>query len=288
MMSFLEKRRNGAVYTNPPVLQGRVADIHITEHGSDWLWAAFCIFGLSFLLVLGLSHRKPVTHRAFYYILSAVLFITALDYYAMASDLGFVPIPVEFQRTRHTVAGAARQIWYSRYIDWFITDALLWVAMLIVARAPWQQTLFIILLNWIVVVCGLLGALTSTRYKWGWFTFGAFAGLVIAFNVLVPARRHAALGGSDVSRAFTSSSALFLGLGLLYPICWGLSEGGNYIAPDSEMVFYGVLDILSKLGVTGLILFGVRSLEPETFGIRHRGWDVDEKHARAAPATTTV
>jgi len=271
-----------------PILQGQVADIHITEHGSDWLWAAFSIFALSFLIVLGLSHRKPVTQRAFYYILSAVLFIASLDYYAQASNLGFVPIPVEFQRTRHTVSGTSRQIWYSRYIDYFITDALLWLAILLVARAPWQQILFIILLTWVTIVGGLLGALTPSRYKWGWFTFAVFSYLVVAFNVLVPARRHAALGGSDIGRTFTSAAALFLFLSLLYPIAWGLSEGGNYIAPDSEVVFYGVLDILSKLGVTGLLLFGLRNLDAEHLGIVHRGWDHDEKHRAAAPATATV
>jgi bacteriorhodopsin len=32
---------------------------------------------------------------------------------------------------------------------------------------------------------------------------------------------------------------------LLYPVCWGLSEGGNAITVDSEMVFYGVLDLFA-------------------------------------------
>lgn len=26
----------------------------------------------------------------------------------------------------------------------------------------------------------------------------------------------------------------------------GLADGGNYITPDSEMIFYGVLDVLAK------------------------------------------
>jgi len=32
---------------------------------------------------------------------------------------------------------------------------------------------------------------------------------------------------------------------MLYPVCWGLSEGSNTISPTSEMVFYGILDLLS-------------------------------------------
>ena len=29
---------------------------------------------------------------------------------------------------------------------------------------------------------------------------------------------------------------------MIYPACWGISEGGNVIAPDSEFIFYGILD----------------------------------------------
>lgn len=34
-MNFLNSRENGAVRDNPPTANGRTADIHITEHGSD-------------------------------------------------------------------------------------------------------------------------------------------------------------------------------------------------------------------------------------------------------------
>lgn len=39
---------------------------------------------------------------------------------------------------------------------------------------------------------------------------------------------------------------------LLYPVCWGLSEGGNSITVTSEMVFYGILDLFAG----PLFLFG--------------------------------
>jgi len=272
-MAFLQKRRNNAVYTNPPVLQGSVADIHITERGSNWLWAVFSIFAVSTLVLLGLTLRRPVTHRVFHYILTLALLVATLDYYALASNLGFVPIPVEFQRSHRTVSGSIRQIWYCRYIDWFISTALLWLAILLVARAPWEKILFVLVLDWITVAVGLAGALTPTVYKWGWYAFGLFTTLVIAYTVLVPIRRHAGLAGRDIGRAYTLPTIWFVFLWILYPIAWGLSEGGNVIAPNSEQVFYGILDILAKLGVTGLLLWGLRAIEPERLGLRYRGWD---------------
>lgn len=39
---------NDALDSNPPN-----ADYHLSNHGSDWLWAVFALFGLSLLAVIG-------------------------------------------------------------------------------------------------------------------------------------------------------------------------------------------------------------------------------------------
>ena len=79
--------------------------------------------------------------------------------------------------------------------------------------------------------------------------------------------------GSDVSRAFLITGIWTLGLWFLYPIAWGLSEGGNVIAPDSEAVFYGILDILAKPGFGMLLLFFHRGIEPSRLGLHIREYD---------------
>ena len=40
---------------------------------------------------------------------------------------------------------------------------------------------------------------------------------------------------------------LTLILWICYPVAWGVCEGGNVIALDSEAVFYEVLDCLAKV-----------------------------------------
>lgn len=40
---------------------------------------------------------------------------------------------------------------------------------------------------------------------------------------------------------------------MLYPICWGLSEGSNTISSTSEIVFYGILDIADPVFLFGFI-----------------------------------
>ena len=34
---------------------------------------------------------------------------------------------------------------------------------------PWPTILYVLLLDWVMVVCGLVGALVKTSYKWGKF-----------------------------------------------------------------------------------------------------------------------
>ena len=116
-----------------------------------------------------------------------------------------------------------------------------------------------------------------------------FALFVVAWNVVFVSRKHASALGSDVGKIFlicgvwtifvstfsdTASKSLILSqLWFLYPIAWGLSEGGNVIAPDSEAVFYGILDILAKPVFGALLLWGHRNIDPARLGMRIRDYE---------------
>ena len=60
---------------------------------------------------------------------------------------------------------------------------------------------------------------------------------------------------------------LTLFLWFLYPIAWGLSEGGNVIHPDSEAIFYGILDIFAKPVFGILLLLGHNKIDPAQLGV---------------------
>lgn len=55
-------------------------------------------------------------------------------------------------------------------------------------------------------------------------------------------------------------------LWFLYPIAWGLCEGGNLISPDSEAIFYGILDLLAKPVFGALLIWGHRGIDPARLG----------------------
>lgn len=69
---------------------------------------------------------------------------------------------------------------------------------------------------------------------------------LVFWEVGVTGRKHAQVLGPDVHRVFVSCGVLTLVVWLGYPIAWGLCEGGNVISPDSEAIFYGVLDLIAK------------------------------------------
>ena len=97
-----------------------------------------------------------------------------------------------------------------------------------------------------MIITGLIGALVESTYKWGFYVFGNVALFYIWWVLAGPARTSSAALGSEFKKAFTGSAIILSFLWLLYPIAWGLADGGNVISPDSEMVFYGILDVLAK------------------------------------------
>lgn len=76
---------------------------------------------VSTLAFIGMSFTVPRRNRLFHYITAAITFTAAIAYFTMASNLGYAPIAVEFRRSSGLVSGATREIFYVRYIDWFVT-----------------------------------------------------------------------------------------------------------------------------------------------------------------------
>lgn len=64
--------------------------------------------------------------------------------------------------------------------------------LLLTAGVPWSAILWVVLAGWLMIVCGLVGALVQSRYKWGYYAL-ASSGLLSAicfiantFQVVLP------------------------------------------------------------------------------------------------------
>lgn len=238
-----------------------------------------------------MAFRTPRTHRIFYYITAAITMTASIAYFTMASNLGYAAIAQEFIRSDPQVSGIYREVFYVRYIDWVVTTPvsllqpncdfnhltdnlqLLLMDILLTAGLPWPTILYTLFIDEIMIITGLVGALVVSRYKWGYFVFAMFALFFVAYNVLFVGRKHAKNISAEVGKTYNICGAWTMFLWFLYPIAWGLCEGGNVISPDSEAVFYGVLDVLAKPVFGALLIWGHRNIDPATLGLHIRDYD---------------
>ncbi|KAI0682304.1 heat shock protein 30 [Cytidiella melzeri] len=247
---------NDALNLNPPD-----AALHIGTHGSDWLWAAFALMAFTLLITVVLNFMRSRGTRLFHQLAIIVLATSSLAYFSMASDLGATPIVTEFRGN-----GETRQIWYVRYIQWFLTFPLLLLSVLLTTGLSLSEIFTTLFMAIFLVVCGLVGALVESTYKWGFFTFGCAALFYIWYVLLwhAPRTTFAADGAFCVGFRITSSAFAFMLL--TYPICWALCEGANVISATSEMIWYGILDCITGPFFLLFFLFKLHAVDYAAFG----------------------
>lgn len=79
--------------------------------------------------------------------------------------------------------------------------------------------------------------------------------------------------GKDVHRVFLICGVWTLFIWCLYPIAWGLCEGGNVITPNDEAVWYGCLDFCAKPVFSVALIVGHWNIKPERLGLAIPGYD---------------
>ncbi|QLL34732.1 hypothetical protein HG536_0H01070 [Torulaspora globosa] len=303
MVEFLLKGGNQAVSVNPP----HDLDFHITKQGSSWLWAVTSVFGLLVVVYAILFFIAEMRSTSLVrYSLAAPLLVSlfmCFFYFTYASNLGWTGIQAEFGHVKVNtpVTGlnpGVRQIFYSRFVAWFLSWPLLLFLIELSSVSTAEQhgetfsvfdmihSLLVQIFSayfWIVAL--LVGALIRSTYKWGYFTFAAVSMLIM--EAMLIRRQFVTLK----TRAFNAAMLGFILVVVwLYFICWGLSEGGNRIQPDSEAVFYGILDLIVFAVYPAYLLFIIKAFgDWPAFswkgGFARR---VDEEHAEKPSGQTSV
>jgi len=286
-------RGNDALNINRPN-----ANRSLTVHGSDWLWAVMAVFGVALLSWLGWTlmrytartaahgskkgdhidsnngaHRTTVAavplyrERILHYLWALAAFIGFISYFTMASDLGNTPVRQYMHNGGNP--GQTRQIYYVRYIYWFLAWPLVITANLLLSGVSWATIFFAIALQEIWVVSWLCGALVTTSYKWGYFAFGIFAYLVLAYIMLAWGLEHARRIRTE--KDYTLLAGALVLLWLAFPVAWGLSEGSNKLSITGEMIFYGILDLILVPVYGTLFLIYSKRFSPALFHFTQAG-----------------
>jgi bacteriorhodopsin len=139
-------------------------------------------------------------------------------------------------------------------------------------------------MSWVVVFSGLAGAFNTTHYKWGYYVFGVVALLYIAFVIsitfdlstytmfcswllLAHARTSTFDAGPAIRSSYVGSAAFLAAVWLIYPVAWACSEGANVIGISGEIIWYGVLDILSGPVFLLFFLYRLCGVDYATLGL---------------------
>ncbi|KAF9878582.1 heat shock protein 30 [Colletotrichum karsti] len=224
-MGLILKRTNEALDINPPP----AVEQSLSVNGSNWLWACVAIYSLFFLGVFALSFKPRSNEKIFHYLLSIALLVGSITYFANASDLGWSLV-------------SERQIFFTKYINWVVSFPIVNILLGLVANSSWATITYNVFLSWVWVISYLVSAYTPSVYKWGFFVFGTVAYLAMAASTLTEGTVGAKRVGTTAD--YFVLAGYFNLLWLLYPIAFGVSEGGNKIGVTPHFIFFGILDVL--------------------------------------------
>lgn len=247
------------------------ADIHITSHGSDWYWTAFSMFAVATLcfIFVGFLTKGP-SERTFFYNSIAVGVFMVVNYFTMASNLGWAPVQAEFNHARvddSSTTPGMRQIFYCRYIAWFLAFPPTLANLALYAALEIPTLCFNIFAIEVMVITLLAGCVVHSSYKWGYYTICCVAFLIIAYQLVVACVKSAGNVNSRTKKWTTIFAWSLTIIIMIYPLAWALCDGGNVVQPDSESFFYGILDIFAFLIFPSALLWATRDVDFASIGL---------------------
>jgi bacteriorhodopsin len=160
-----------------------------------------------------------------------------------------------------------RSFYYARYVDWALTTPLqLWELGTFSEASPLDR-LFVTVIDGLMIVGGLIGALICESEKWAFWGFGMLCFVPILWFLCAWDKRTDAKGNAftGAKKAKMESYRTIMNITvvtwIVYPIIWIVSEGTGKISVYGEAIAYTILDIIAK-SVFGWII--VRAVVPPT------------------------
>lgn len=255
MPSPIFARTNDAVKDNPPT--GTVDAL--TTSGSDWLWAVTAVYLCLLLLVVVVSYFARAGEKIFHYLFTISLFTGTIAYFTMASDLGWVAVNAADTLS----APGPRQIFYARYINWFVGWTPLVIAVSLLSCVSWATVIYNVALTWTLAASWLINSVVSDNYKWQYYAWGLLAACLLFASLIHPGMATAKRSG--VSRHYSIIISYLCLMFVLYAIAHGL-DAGNRIGVTEVFIFIGVVDLLNVPVLACAFLFLSRT------------WDYRELH----------
>jgi bacteriorhodopsin len=221
----------------------------LSEKGNKMLFIAF--LGLAVPTAYFVYKTPAPPAKRFYHLVTVgVTLIASLAYLTMATGHGYYMRPFD-----------CRQFFYARYVDWAFTTPLQLIDLLGFAGATSDTTFFLLGVDFLMIIAGLIGAFVEGDEKYAFFGFGMLMFAPIIYYLLVDLKESAKGLGKDAEGVYNKISMLTAITWACYPVVWLFAEGSNKLSADTEAYAYTILDILAKSVFGFIIISGRDALE---------------------------
>jgi bacteriorhodopsin len=202
----------------------------------------------------GVTDREA---REYYAITILVPGIASAAYLSMFFGIGLAEVEV--------VGRGTLDIYYARYADWLFTTPLLLLDLALLAKVDRATTGTLIGVDALMIVTGLIGALSTTMLaRYTWWLFSTIAFVFVLYYLLTSLRSAAKQRSEAVQSTFNTLTALVAVLWTAYPILWILgTEGAGVVGLGVETLAFMILDVTAKVGF-GFVLLRSRAILGDT------------------------
>jgi bacteriorhodopsin len=223
----------------------------ISDHGNKALMLAF--LGL-FVPTCYFAYQTPRADkdgncepRYYHIVTTGITLIASLAYLVMATGHGYYFRPFD-----------CRQFFYTRYVDWAFTTPLMLIDLLGFSGATADTQFFLIGVDFLMIIAGLIGSFVEGDEKYAFFGFGMLMFAPIIYYLLVDLKEAAKTKSQAVQDVYNKISMLTAITWACYPVVWLFAEGSNKLSADTEVYAYTFLDLLAK-SVFGFFIINARA-----------------------------
>lgn len=213
-----------------------------------WLWLDTIAMLAGGLAILAMGKRRTPGEESHTVLHGIVPIIAACSYFAMAVGQGSIVLPIE------GVAGATREFFFARYIDWSFTTPLLLLGLSLTAlrsgvRRPGAVG-GLLLADLMMILTALFFGLSVTSWiKWTWFLISCVAFLGVFYVLWVSLREENAAEREDTQANYRRNATILTALWTAYPVILLVSTDGlGVIGPTAGVALIAILDLVSKVG----------------------------------------
>ena len=215
-----------------------------------WIYAFIMIIGGLYFYI---QSRNPKGVPKYEYVIAILIAVwSGIAYFSIAIGQGFLEKPDQ-------------TVYFARYLDWVVTTPLLLLSLALTAMFYTTKNIAIILSlvfsDVIMILSGLIADFSNNNIKYVWYSIGLVAFFIILYIIWVPLRNIADKSDIKLSQHYKIAAAYLTILWICYPTVWIIGPSGFGLTSElTDVLFFIVLPIFSKIGFSILDLYGLRKL----------------------------